>query len=106
MSEFQPVISLDSLKEGEVTVANVAGLQVVFYLVDGQPYCTEDICPHEDCLLSEAGVVEGEEVECACHGSRFNIKTGENTVPPASDPLKTFPVEVRGNQLYVDTGRR
>ena len=103
MSEFLPAVSLDSLKEGEVTPALVNKVQVALYLVDGTPYCTEDICTHEECNISDGGFVEGEEVECACHGARFKIKTGEVAAPPAIDPLRTFPVEVRDNQVYVST---
>lgn len=101
MSEFVPVAPLDSLKTGEVTAASVGGRQVGLYLVDGQPYCLEDICTHEECLISDGGFVEGEEVECPCHGARFNIKTGEVTLLPATEPLRTFPVQVRHGQVYV-----
>ena len=104
MSELQPAVPLSELKEGEVKAAKVGNRQVALYLVDGQPYCTDDLCTHEDCLFSEVGVVEGDEVECACHGSRFNIKTGENTAPPAADPLPTFPVVVRDDQVFVELG--
>jgi nitrite reductase/ring-hydroxylating ferredoxin subunit len=101
VSEFQPAAPLDSLKPGEVTAAKVGRLQLALYLVDGQPYCTEDICTHEECFISDGGFVEGDEVECPCHGARFNVKTGEVTSPPADEPLRTFPVEIRDGQVYV-----
>lgn len=101
MSEFQPAVPLESLKEGEVTGARVGGKALALYLVNGQPYCTEDLCPHEDCFFTEVGVVEGHEVECACHGSRFDVRTGENTAPPSTEPVKVFPVRVEGGQVFV-----
>ena len=103
MSEFQPAVPLDSLKEGEVTGARVGGKALALYLLEGQPYCTDDLCPHEDCFFTEVGVVEGEEVECACHGSRFNIRSGENTAPPSTDPIQTFPTRVQEGQVYRAT---
>jgi 3-phenylpropionate/trans-cinnamate dioxygenase ferredoxin subunit len=101
MSEYQPAASLSDLQEGQVTGAKVAGRALALYLVDGRPYCTDDLCPHEDCFFTEVGIVEGDEVECSCHGSRFNIKTGENTAPPSADPVRTYPARVDGDQVSV-----
>ena len=101
MSEFQPAAPLDSLKPGEVTMAKIGRQQLALYIVDGQPYCTEDICTHEECFISDGGFVEGDEVECPCHGARFNVKTGEVKAPPADEPLRSFPCEVRDGQVFV-----
>ncbi len=106
MSDFQPAIPLADLKEGEVKAAIVNNTRVALYLVDGQPYCTEDICTHEECFISDGGFVEGEEVECSCHGARFNVKTGDVTMLPAMDPLRTYPVQVQGDQVYVDASNK
>ena len=101
MSEFAPAVPLDSLKEGEVTPAKVGIMQLALYTVGGEVFCTEDICTHEDCNISDGGFVEGDEVECPCHGARFNVKTGAVTAPPADVPLKVFPTEVRDGQVFV-----
>ena len=101
MSELLPAVAFERLKEGEVIPVQVGRWQLAVYLVGGQPYCTEDICSHEECLISDAGFVEGEEVECGCHGARFNVKTGDVAMPPAIDPLRTFPAEVHDGQVYV-----
>jgi 3-phenylpropionate/trans-cinnamate dioxygenase ferredoxin subunit len=56
--------------------------------------------------LSE-GVVEDCTVECWLHGSRFDLRTGKPTGLPATEPIATFPVDVRdepeGKAVYVDT---
>ena len=101
MSEFVPVMALADLKEGEVVGARLNGAWLALYLVDGQPYCTGDICTHEDNLLSDGGFVEGEAVECIYHGARFSVKTGEVVRLPAVDPIRTYPVEVRDGQVFV-----
>lgn len=105
MSEFQPAVPLASLKPREITPVIINGYQVALYLVDGTPYCTEDMCTHEMCFISEGGFIHGDEVECACHGARFNIKSGEVTALPADEPIRTFPVEVRDGQVYVAVTR-
>ena len=65
-------------------------------------FATSDTCTHEQCVISENYYIEGEEVECTCHGSHFNIKTGENTVPPAAEPLKTYKTKVVGEDVLVE----
>ena len=104
MSEAKPAASLSSLKPDELNVAFVNGMQVVLYVVDGQTYCTEDICSHEECFLSEGGWMEGTDVVCSCHDSHFDIRTGEVKNPPADAPIRTFPTRVEGDNVFVDVG--
>lgn len=65
-------------------------------------YAIDDVCTHENFLLSGGEMVEDCEVECPQHGSRFNLKTGRVTGLPAVIPAKTFPVTVEGSDVYVD----
>ena len=64
-------------------------------------YAVRDECSHAAIALSE-GEVEGCEIECWLHGSRFDLRTGKPTGLPATEPVATFPVEVRGADIYVD----
>jgi nitrite reductase/ring-hydroxylating ferredoxin subunit len=102
---LQRAASRDDVKPHEIVAVEVDGESVALYDVDGQVFATSDICPHAYCLLSEnADIVNDDEVECSCHGSRFSIRTGGNLNPPASDPLRTFPAEVRESEVFVDIG--
>jgi nitrite reductase/ring-hydroxylating ferredoxin subunit len=40
-------------------------------------------------------------IVCNCHGSKFNIRTGEVVRGPASLPLERFPVRVRNRKIQV-----
>lgn len=102
MSESEPVAQLSALKPGELNVVIVNRRRLVLYLIEGVPFCTEDICSHEECFLSEGGWIEGEEVVCSCHDGRFNIKSGEATGPPAFEPIQSFPVRVEGDSVFID----
>ena len=55
------------------------------------------VCTHQGCTV-EVGDVEG---ECPCHGSRFDLTTGEATAMPASEPLTQIDVEVRDGQVLA-----
>ena len=60
-----------------------------------------DRCTHEDYPLSEGYVEEGT-IECALHGSRFDLATGDPDVPPAVVAVRTWPVRVDGDGVLVD----
>ena len=101
---LQKAAILSDLKPDEITGIEISGTRIALYLVDGQPYATSDMCTHQECPLSEEGEVVGGDVHCLCHGSKFNIRTGEVIDPPAMEPLPTYAVEVRGQDVLVDLG--
>ena len=103
MAEFKKAAKLSELKDGEVKGVKLNGKEIALYRLGDQVFATSDICNHEQCVISENYYVDGEEVECTCHGSHFNIKTGENTVPPAAEPLKTYSVKIEGEDILVES---
>jgi 3-phenylpropionate/trans-cinnamate dioxygenase ferredoxin component len=69
-------------------------------------FAIQDLCSHAAVALSEGEVEDADgscTVECWLHGSRFDLRTGKPTGLPATEPVATFPVEVREDGLYVDT---
>jgi len=64
-------------------------------------YAVVDECSHANIPLSE-GEVEGCEIECWLHGSRFDLRTGKPTGPPASEPVAIYAVKVEGDDVLVD----
>src|SRR4030067_3715868 len=99
---FQKVASLSDLKEGEVRGVKIDSEEIALYRLGNEVLATSDICTHAECIISENYDVQGEEVECTCHGSHFNIKTGENTVPPAAEPPKTYPVKIEDDDILIE----
>ena len=73
---------------------------VVLLNVAGDFYAIDDECTHAACSLSD-GELEGEILECICHGSTFNVRTGEVVEGPADEPVPTYPVEIEGDTVYV-----
>jgi 3-phenylpropionate/trans-cinnamate dioxygenase ferredoxin component len=71
----------------------------IYRLEDGF-YATDGICTHESVHLEEGLVMDGE-IECPMHQGIFNIKTGEAVSPPACENLKTHPVKVEDNKIYI-----
>jgi nitrite reductase/ring-hydroxylating ferredoxin subunit len=96
------VASKSEIEEGTLKKVDVNGEEVALFNVGGEIYATTNICTHEQCELDENHLMHGEEVECTCHGSRYNVKTGANTLPPSAEPLKTFKVIVEGDEVFVE----
>lgn len=81
-------------------LVEVEGQRIALFKVDGAYYAISDVCPHKGGPLSE-GPLSGDEVTCPWHGSRFNVKTGAVTAPPAEQGVKSFPVRVTGDDVAV-----
>ena len=75
---------------------------VAIYLVDGEVFATSDTCTHGEASLSEDGYVEDGQVICSWHDGAFDIKSGEACRTPCFDPLKTYPIEIRDGEVFVD----
>ena len=71
----------------------------IYKLEDGF-YATDGKCTHEDVHL-EDGLVTDDEIECPMHQGIFNIKSGKALSPPACEDLKTYPVKVEDNKIYI-----
>ncbi len=55
-------------------------------------------CPHQKCLVNWDKVQES--FICPCHQSRFDL-TGRRLQGVAKENLKTYPIEVRGEEIWV-----
>ena len=103
---YERACSLDELRDGEALGVTVEDQELAIARDGDEVFAVEDICSHAAVALSE-GDVEGCTVECWLHGSRFDLRTGKPTGLPATEPVATFPVEVRvtpdgRSDVYVD----
>jgi nitrite reductase/ring-hydroxylating ferredoxin subunit len=85
---------------GTGKLVEIEGQRIALFSVDGSYHAIDEVCPHKGGPLSE-GPLSGDEVTCPWHGSRFNVKTGAVTAPPAQQGVKTFPVRVTGEDVEV-----
>ncbi len=79
----------------------MAGEQAIMLaLIEGKYFAVQDNCTHRGASLA-AGELNQFRVECPWHGAQFDIRTGQVTALPAAIPLKTFPVEIDGQNIVV-----
>ena len=102
MPEFVSVGRSDEIVEGEAKAFDVGGREIAVSRVDGALHAFSDICTHRRCNLSMGGEIEGTAITCECHGSMFDMATGEVLAEPATEPIATFPVRDQGGDLQIE----
>jgi nitrite reductase/ring-hydroxylating ferredoxin subunit len=115
------VADLASLGDGKLHCVKARDVSLVLVKTDAGVHALENKCPHLGLPMGR-GKLEGEEIVCPFHGSRFNVRTGENTdwvgavagikIPTWSrallafgkkpQPVRTFPVTLEGQDVFVD----
>ena len=98
--EFVKVAQTAELSRGEMKLIEIGDERILLTNLDGQYHAVSEVCTHAYYALSE-GFLEGEEVECALHGSLFNVKSGEVVNPPADEPLTVYPVKIDGTDILI-----
>jgi len=100
---FELIGPAEGIGKGTAISVEIAGVDIaVVHADDDNFYAVRDECSHASVALSE-GEVDGCTLECWLHGSRFDLRTGEPTGLPATEPVAIFPVEIRDGDIYVST---
>jgi ferredoxin-NADP reductase/nitrite reductase/ring-hydroxylating ferredoxin subunit len=97
---YEKVANKQDLQEGGLLKVEPGGKPVVLSMVKGKVYAIDAVCSHEGGPLEE-GTLEGYEVECPWHGSKFDVRTGEVKNPPAETPQLVYEVKVEYNDILV-----
>jgi 3-phenylpropionate/trans-cinnamate dioxygenase ferredoxin subunit len=100
MSEWVTVCKDSEVQEGQLLLVTPNEEMIVVTRVNGELHAASDTCTHEWCQLSE-GRLDEDELVCSCHGSVFNIITGEVLLPPATEPLPIYQVRLEGEDVQV-----
>ena len=100
-TEFVTAINASEILAGDITAIDVRGTRVAVANIGGTYHAFDDACTHEQCSLAEEGELAGTTVTCTCHGSEFDVRTGNVLASPATLPLKVYPVQVAGDSLQI-----
>ncbi len=97
---WHPVGSAEDVPQGVLRRAEVAGRAVCVGYADGDWVAFDDTCTHEECSLAD-GELEGTVVVCPCHGSEFDVRTGDVLCPPALEPLQIYEAREEAGTVLV-----
>src|ERR1043166_3109261 len=88
------------LQEGGLLKVEADDEAIVFSMINGRIYAMDAVCSHEGGPLAD-GTLEGYEVECPWHGSKFDVRPGEVTNPHADTSQSIYEVKVDDNNILV-----
>ena len=92
--------NLERLPPGSVVGIELDGRDLALSNVDGNIYCTDNVCTHAYALLSD-GLLEGSVLECPLHGGQFDVVTGKALCAPVTEDLVVYQTRTIDNQIEV-----
>jgi 3-phenylpropionate/trans-cinnamate dioxygenase ferredoxin subunit len=93
-------ISIKDLPPGKMINISYQGKNILVANSNGKYYAIGNNCTHLGCLLSR-GILNGEEVQCPCKGSVFDIRTGAVLQGPAEVPEPTYNLTVKEDRVIL-----
>ena len=102
---FERLCALSEVPEDGSLQVQLPDVDVAVVRFEGELYALEDRCSHADVPLTDGEVEEldgAPTIECALHGSCFDLRTGQPTNIPATEPVPVYPVRVEGDDVFVD----
>ena len=99
---FEKVGALDDLPVGTTREVELGGEPICVVRVDEDTVkACHDVCSHEEYPLHE-GWVAADEIECALHGSTFDLDTGEALSLPAVTPIPVYAAKIEDGAGWGD----
>ena len=98
--DFVKVAEIKDIQPSNMRAVDLEGERVCIANVEGNYYAIGSVCTHLGGPLNE-GTLEGYDVECPWHGSKFDVRTGEPTRPPARQAVPSYEVKVEGNNILI-----
>jgi len=99
---FERATKIGEILPGQIREITVSGKPVAVANIDGKLFAINSICLHHGGPLGD-GELEGTVVSCPWHGWQYDVTTGRLTQQP-SDGVQCYPVELRGDEIFVDVG--
>jgi glycine betaine catabolism B len=97
---FTKVADVKDIPPSKMMEVEVDDNKILIANIEGKYYAIGNICTHEGGPLAD-GTLSGYQVECPWHGSKFDVRTGEVTNPPANEPELSYEIKIDGNQILI-----
>src|ERR687885_1885049 len=91
--------TIAELQQRVCTVVSAGNHGIAVFSHDGRLSAVDNRCPHMGFPLSRGTVRDGL-LPCHWHHARFDLEGG-GTLDPFADNVRSFPVEVDGDTVYV-----
>ena len=100
--DFVRVAAFAEIADGEVRAYDTVAGRVAVAHVENRLFAFGDECTHAGCSLADGELDDRQAtLTCPCHGSVFDVETGEPVEGPALDPVSVFLVRVEEGWIEV-----
>ena len=97
---FVAVATLQDVPPGTVKAVDVGGRSILLCHAGDRIFAVENLCSHAEQPL-ECGRLKNGWIACPTHGARFDLETGEPIGGPATEPIATFAVRIKGDAIEI-----
>ncbi len=98
---FIKLASTNDAKPNSMMGLAINDKKILLVNVNGSYYAIDNVCTHRGCQLSK-GKLQGETVVCPCHGSTFDLKTGNFVKGPTKKPEPAYELKVENNDIMIN----
>lgn len=99
--KFVKLASINDVKPNSMMGVTINDQKILLANVNGNYYAIGDKCMHRGCQLSK-GKLAGETVVCPCHGSTYELKTGNFTKGPTKKGEPKYELKVENNDIMIN----
>ncbi len=79
----------------------IGDCKIVLLRANGELRAFQGLCPHAGAPLAEGALCHGRLI-CPWHKAAYRAEDGGLCKPPSLDSLKRYPLELRGDEVWVD----
>jgi naphthalene 1,2-dioxygenase ferredoxin component len=99
-SPWVDALSAGDLPADDVIGVVVGGREIAIYTVGDAVYATDNLCTHGQARLCD-GFLDGHEIECPLHQGKFDVRSGQPTCEPVTEPVRSYPVRIDGQRVFL-----
>jgi nitrite reductase/ring-hydroxylating ferredoxin subunit len=97
------IASTSDLAAGDMTSVQAGEHELLLARVGEQYFALDNLCTHAEGWLDMGYLLtETCEVRCPLHEGRFDLRTGQPTNEPATEPVNAYRTEVVGGDVFVE----
>lgn len=111
--------AINQIPKGRALITEINGVSIGIFQENGQLFAVRNVCPHKQAPICKGTVcgtmlpsdpkefefgLEGKVLRCPWHGWEFDLQTGESLFGISQRKVKTYPVELKDDMIYVDMG--
>ena len=97
---MEKIAATSDLQPGGRLSVFVDDIPALLVQIQSDYFVVEDVCSHDGQPLTDGPLLDCS-IQCPRHGATFDLTTGAALCMPATQSIRTFAVEVRGDEIWA-----